>query len=573
MARQIINVGSSPNDNQGDSLRNAGIKINSNFAEVYNIAQYAWNTANTGDPSGAGIDQFARNTANSASSNTVVLQGVNATQNTWITNTNTFAQSAFNSANAGLILAAAAYNQANIGGGGVTGNISIASTNSAINFVANSSGDNFGFSTIELVPDTNGLSDQRIIIDPTTPNHIHLRAGGLQDSSSAELFLGGEKNYVRVIDGQGIRLQNEEINDNYTYYSDTVEYVNGTWYEESGNYFIQFTTDNGQMVTDLSDFAGGSPNEVLLYWDPGTGVISNTMISVLGFWQGIGNVYTAQVNSTLPANNTTLTAIEFHLFTTQTNSLRLENNDLTIDVYDDVRINARDVFSLRNWSSTDPIEIVTDYDANAWTWAFNTDKTLRVPGAVNFYQNETIPLGPPVINGTNDRVRLWDFNGAGTGFNYAIGAEGNHIWFSMDVNNGTGGFKFYSQDNQIFKIRDDGALLFADSTIQTTAGAVPGIKNTIIINTTTHNAANSEEILLCDPNAAGANIVVSLSDSVENGKVFTIKNINPGGYSVNVGATSIEDPVSKSIVSEVIMANTGEVYTWVAYSGTYRHIG
>ena len=73
---------------------------------------------------------------------------------------------------------------------GVTGNIFIASACSAINFVANSSGDGSGFSTIELVPDTNATQDQYIIIDPTAPSHIHIRAGGTQDSSSADLFLG-----------------------------------------------------------------------------------------------------------------------------------------------------------------------------------------------------------------------------------------------------------------------------------------------------------------------------------------------------------------------------------------------
>lgn len=37
MARQNISVGSAANDGTGDSLRTAGIKINSNFIEVYNI--------------------------------------------------------------------------------------------------------------------------------------------------------------------------------------------------------------------------------------------------------------------------------------------------------------------------------------------------------------------------------------------------------------------------------------------------------------------------------------------------------------------------------------------------------
>jgi hypothetical protein len=62
-----------------------------------------------------------------------------------------------------------------------------------------------GYDTIKLVPDEvlrrNG-SDQYIIIDPTggEPNHIHLRAGGTIDSSSTDLFLGGELNHVKVSD-------------------------------------------------------------------------------------------------------------------------------------------------------------------------------------------------------------------------------------------------------------------------------------------------------------------------------------------------------------------------------------
>ena len=37
MARQNINVGTVANDGTGDTLRNAGQKINQNFAELYNV--------------------------------------------------------------------------------------------------------------------------------------------------------------------------------------------------------------------------------------------------------------------------------------------------------------------------------------------------------------------------------------------------------------------------------------------------------------------------------------------------------------------------------------------------------
>lgn len=99
-------------------------------------------------------------------------------------------------------------------------------------------------------------------------------------------------------------------------------------------------------------------------------------------------------------------------------------------------------------------------------------------------------------------------------------------------------------------------------------------RSTVLINTTSHTvSSNLEEVLLCDPNTAGGNIALTLTANVFEGRVITIKNINPGGYSVNVSATTIENPISKSFVSEVVMANTGEVYTWVSYSGVYRYIG
>jgi hypothetical protein len=75
------------------------------------------------------------------------------------------------------------------------------------------SGDGAGLDTIKLIPDSelhyNSGSygnDQYIIVDPTggDPGHIHLRAGGTQDASTADLYLGGELTCVRVSDTSGI---------------------------------------------------------------------------------------------------------------------------------------------------------------------------------------------------------------------------------------------------------------------------------------------------------------------------------------------------------------------------------
>jgi hypothetical protein len=85
------------------------------------------------------------------------------------------------------------------------------------------SGDGSGNGTIELVPDGDLLTNsyhenQYLVIDPTAPNHIHIRAGGTQDASTADLFIGGERNNLQVSDGGrtvGITVRPQTLSNNY----------------------------------------------------------------------------------------------------------------------------------------------------------------------------------------------------------------------------------------------------------------------------------------------------------------------------------------------------------------------
>lgn len=72
-----------------------------------------------------------------------------------------------------------------------------------ITWAGNTSGDGAGYNTMRLVPDQQGLeaADQYIILDPTSPGHIHIRAGGTQDNSQAILFFGGENSHVKIDSG------------------------------------------------------------------------------------------------------------------------------------------------------------------------------------------------------------------------------------------------------------------------------------------------------------------------------------------------------------------------------------
>jgi hypothetical protein len=81
-----------------------------------------------------------------------------------------------------------------------TGNLTLAGGNSVIQSIANSSLDPTlpNVSTMVLTPDQ-GYNAQSLVLDPTAPGHIHLRAPGANiDEPSANIFLGGEDSSFEV---------------------------------------------------------------------------------------------------------------------------------------------------------------------------------------------------------------------------------------------------------------------------------------------------------------------------------------------------------------------------------------
>jgi hypothetical protein len=91
------------------------------------------------------------------------------------------------------------------------------------------SGDGANLGTIELVPDGDLTSDQYLIIDPTAPNHIHIRAGGEQDASTADLIIGAENTNLLVSDTGDyvdIRTTSDDLN-TYIWRFDSDGYLSG----------------------------------------------------------------------------------------------------------------------------------------------------------------------------------------------------------------------------------------------------------------------------------------------------------------------------------------------------------
>jgi hypothetical protein len=90
------------------------------------------------------------------------------------------------------------------------------------------SGDGADLGTIELVPDGSLTSDQYLIIDPTAPNHIHIRAGGEQDASTADLIIGAENTNVLVSDtGDYVDIRTTSDSNSYIYRFDSSGYLSG----------------------------------------------------------------------------------------------------------------------------------------------------------------------------------------------------------------------------------------------------------------------------------------------------------------------------------------------------------
>jgi hypothetical protein len=152
------------------------------------------------------------------------------------------------------------------------------------------SGDKAGRNTIKLIPDSDLLnnsysSDQYVVVDPTAPNHIHLRAGGTQDASSADIFLGAEYTNVQVSDGyksvyvrskqQGQSMAHLNINTETSEYLITTDQVSASngWTVEanSGTYYIQDIQVNTPIegqTTIWAPGAGFQPNGVYNVFSP-----------------------------------------------------------------------------------------------------------------------------------------------------------------------------------------------------------------------------------------------------------------------------------------------------------------
>lgn len=164
------------------------------------------------------------------------------------------------------------------------GKLNLASGNSVIQSVINNAGDGSGLSTLNLYPDSSTGDDRYLIVDPTGPNHLHLRAGGVQDSSTTLLYLGGEQAYVQI--------------DDFNHRVAIGSYDSGN----TINYQWLFTQDGNLQLpvnTRAINFANGSPAfDNLVSWT--TAPVANTSTGTPGqaAYDSGGNLYVCVATDT-----------------------------------------------------------------------------------------------------------------------------------------------------------------------------------------------------------------------------------------------------------------------------------
>jgi hypothetical protein len=157
------------------------------------------------------------------------------------------------------------------------------------------SGDGNGYDTIKLIPDIeayNNGSHQYLIIDPTAPNHIHIRAGGTIDNSNSELFLGGENSFVSVGAGQDPAVSIRSNNNDWSFSS------TGALVFPTGTGINNIEINPGGIIFSDGTNQTSAFNNTAISGILSTNIVSGTGISLV--YNAIDNNLTVNSNGLIP---------------------------------------------------------------------------------------------------------------------------------------------------------------------------------------------------------------------------------------------------------------------------------
>jgi hypothetical protein len=159
----------------------------------------------------------------------------------------------------------------------------------------------------------------------------------------------------------------------------------------------------------------------------------------------------ADTNGTVANNASNITILQGQVYTNANVADYLPTNGtITLLQGNDVALQTQ-VASLTG-------QVYTDADVAAYlpTYSGNIGAANAAVVVNSANVNFNMRLGAPVVGGTNDKIRLYNYNNPAS-FNYAIGAEAGNIWFSAPYAS-TSGFNFYNTDTLAVHIGTNGSI-------------------------------------------------------------------------------------------------------------------
>jgi hypothetical protein len=197
---------------------------------------------------------------------------------------------------------------------------------------------------------------------------------------------------VQDAGSEGVTLRNETSSLNSYFYQDTIDFDNASWYTDAGINYVSLDTSNAVLLNQLSDADSASQNSLVI-----SDLTNSFTLTGIGNINGNGTTVTLTVTENPILDLSAIIQIELVLVEVIESTLTLTNNDLRVDVADDIRMFATDVFRLYNRSTTEPIELITNVGGTANRWEFGADGALNLPGV-----NESGPaIQSPTIQSLN----------------------------------------------------------------------------------------------------------------------------------------------------------------------------
>ena len=325
---------------------------------------------------------------------------------------------------------------------------------------------------------------------PTLLTHFHIMK---DDPANVDLFLGDDNNYVKL-PGNGETAYGVEIGTNVGDGANTWRFGTDGVLTLPGN--IQKSTDASIVIgSSVVNFSVEAVDELV----PPGGVwrlfFNDSQYPTLGTTVQIGDTVTTSWGTLVTATIVDIQqdsgswqihvdqdiTVGFNDFDTVTFSSVANktwtfgaNGNLTLPTNGNITFaNGVNILSTITGGGTSSGNTLVN---GSYTVALQANGVLTLGGTstissngefrgnlVNFGQNNSTLAGP-AAGGASDRIRLWDFNNSNpSDYNYAIGAEADHVWFTTDHITDTGGFKFYGQGHLAAKIGGAGTITLGDN--------------------------------------------------------------------------------------------------------------